>query len=137
MSDLIFIFGVVLWLVLAYSVGSHARGHNRSGVVWFCITAVTGLFGVAFYLLAITSSELDETKTDPKMDQKIIKLLPPSVVGLVIGFFIGHEIVFSLYSTFFPEVTKRGLYYWLIALFGLIGAAIGPKAYFKTKSRLV
>ena len=136
MSNLIFIFGVLLWFGLAYSVGYHARGHNRSGIVWFCVTAATGLFGVAFYLLAITSSESEQSKTSPQLDEKILKVLPLSIGGMVSGSVIGLGFVVLMYYTL-PGVTRPEPFYWLIALSGLVGAGIGPKAYFKAKSRFL
>lgn len=56
MFEALLLLGAVLWFTLAVATGAHARGHGRSGILWFLAVAVTGVFGFAFYLLAITSS---------------------------------------------------------------------------------
>jgi len=48
-------FVVFLWLVLAIAVAFHAKGQDRSGLVWFVVVLISGIFGVIIYLLAITS----------------------------------------------------------------------------------
>jgi hypothetical protein len=47
-------FIAFLWFVLAVAVAFHAKGHGRSALLWFVVVFVTGIFGVMFYLLAIT-----------------------------------------------------------------------------------
>jgi len=57
----VFVFIAFLWFVLAIAVGFHAKGHDRSGLLWFVVVFVTGIFGVVFYLLAITSGSSNDT----------------------------------------------------------------------------
>lgn len=54
-------FIALLWLVLAVAVSFHAKGKDRSGLLWFVVVFIFGIFGVVFYLLAITSGSSDES----------------------------------------------------------------------------
>ena len=136
MSEQIFLFGVLLWFALAYSVGSHARGHHRSSILWFSITATTGLFGVAFYLLTITSEEKPEPGRGSQIDNRIKKYTLIVVIGTVIGLLTGFLIVFGAYSTL-PGIRRPEPYYWVILYLGLIGAGIGPITYYNKKHGLI
>ncbi|UPV72738.1 hypothetical protein M0R89_09270 [Halorussus limi] len=60
MSDFL-AFVALLWFILAVAVAFHATGHDRSGLLWFVIVFLTGIFGVVFYLLAITSGSPNES----------------------------------------------------------------------------
>jgi hypothetical protein len=51
----VFVFIALLWFVLTIAVAFHVKGHDRSGLLWFIVVFDTGIFGVMFYLLAITS----------------------------------------------------------------------------------
>lgn len=55
MVDIISIIAVA-WIFLATAVAVHAYGHNRRSVLWFTVTAITGIFGIVVYLLVITSA---------------------------------------------------------------------------------
>lgn len=57
----VFAFIAFLSFVLAIAVGSHAKGHDRNGLLWFVVVFVTGIFGVMFYLLAITSGSSNDS----------------------------------------------------------------------------
>lgn len=57
-------FIALLWFTLAVAVAFHAKGHDRSGLLWFGVVFVTGIFGVAFYLLAITNESSDDSTED-------------------------------------------------------------------------
>lgn len=56
-----FVFIAMLWFALAVVVSFHARGKDRSGLLWFVVVFIFGIFGVVFYLLAITSGSSDES----------------------------------------------------------------------------
>lgn len=81
----------ILWLSLAVSVGFHARGHDRSGILWFTVVAITGIFGIAFYLLAITSNTSSGSQSGKDYDKILVKSGPKvlftSVIGAVAVFF--------------------------------------------------
>jgi len=81
--QLIIIIGL-LWVILAVAVGSHARGHNRSGILWFSFVLVTGIFGLAFYLLAITSNSA-EPIAGRSLDDKIISKGPRYLIASIVG----------------------------------------------------
>jgi drug/metabolite transporter (DMT)-like permease len=104
--------------------------------MWFSITTLTGLFGVAFYLLAITSEEKPEPGRGSQIDNRIKKYTPMVVAGAAIGLLTGFIIVFGAYSTL-PGIRRPEPYYWVILYLGLIGAGVAPVTYFNKKHRLV
>ncbi|MFC7202437.1 hypothetical protein ACFQJC_02850 [Haloferax namakaokahaiae] len=55
------VFIAMLWLVLAIAVAFHANGQGRSGLFWFIVVFILGIFGVVFYLLAITGGSSEES----------------------------------------------------------------------------
>jgi len=57
----VFVFIALLWFVLTIAVAFHAKGHDRSGLLWFIVVFDTSIFGVMFYLLAITSGSSNES----------------------------------------------------------------------------
>jgi Kef-type K+ transport system membrane component KefB len=128
--------GIILWLGLGIAVGFHAKGHNRSGIVWFFVVAITGIIGVAIYLLAITSANSDESERDSQTDKKIIVNFPLVVGGSIAGLLIGFGFVVLLYYTI-PSVTRPEPFYGLILIMGLIGAGGGPYAYSRAKGALL
>ncbi|MGB9953418.1 hypothetical protein ACOZ4F_13600 [Haloarcula marismortui] len=132
----ILIVTALLWLTLAVAVGFHAKGHNRSGIIWFSVIAITGIFGLAFYLLAITSANSDNSESESQTDKKIIVNFPLVVLGSVGGLLIGFGFVALLYYTL-PSVTRPEPFYGLILLAGLVGAGGGPYAYSRVKRVLL
>lgn len=86
MFEALLLFGIVLWLTLAVATGVHARGHGRSGILWFLAVAVTGIFGLAFYLLAITSSTSPDTEGGGSdVDQTLVTTVPKYVGSIAVG----------------------------------------------------
>lgn len=136
MFESIFALGIILWLGLGIAVGSHARGHNRSGIIWFFVVGITGIIGVAIYLLAITSANSDESERDSQTDKKIIVNFPLVVCGSIAGLLLGFGFVVFLYYTI-PSVTRPEPFYGLILIMGLIGAGGGPYAYSRVKGVLL
>lgn len=124
---------ILLWLTLAVAVGFHAKGHNRSGIIWFCVVTITGIFGLAFYLLAITSADPEESDTNPETDKKIIRNAPLVVLGFFAGLGISFAFVALLYYTL-PIVTRPESFYGLMFLSGLVGAGSGPYLYSRVKN---
>lgn len=122
----------LLWLTLAVAVGFHAKGHNRSGIIWFCVVAITGIFGLAFYLLAITSADSEESDTNSRTDKKIIRNAPIVLLGFFIGLFLSFVFV-TLLIYILPSVTRPEPFYGLILLSGLVSAGSGPYAYSKVR----
>lgn len=123
----------LLWLTLAVAVGFHAKGHNRSGIIWFCVVAITGIFGLAFYLLAITSADSERSDTNSETDEKIIRNTPLVVLGFFVGLGISFVFVILLFYTL-PSVTRPEPFYGLMLLSGLVGAGSGPYAYSRLKN---
>jgi hypothetical protein len=79
----------LLWLTFAATVGFHAKGHNRSGIVWFCIVAITGIIGLAIYLLAITSANSELPDDNRTFDDTVVAILPSATVGSICGLIVG------------------------------------------------
>lgn len=76
---------VLLWVTLAVAVAFHARGHDRSGIIWFCIVAVTGVFGLAFYLLAVTSRNAPAETNGRELDSAIAYHVPRTLLTATVG----------------------------------------------------
>ena len=135
MSELLFTFGILLWLTLAIATGFHAKGHNRSGIIIFCFVAITGIFGVAFYLLSITSANSVKSAHDSQTDKKIIMNIPLVVLGFVGGILIGMGVALVIDPILGPA-RRPEPYYGLILLLGFVGAGSGPYAYSRAKLKL-
>jgi hypothetical protein len=113
--------------------GLHARGHNRSGIIWFLVVAITGIFGFAFYLLAITSDHADEVERNgAEIDKKLGLIFPKyllsslgGAVGAVLIIRYGiSSVVHITRSTATSQSPPAALFLLIIPLFfiGLIGA---------------
>lgn len=123
----LFTVGIILWLSLAIAVGFHAKGHNRSGIIWFGVVAITGIFGLAFYLLAITSADSKNSDSDSQTDKKIIINAPI----VVLGFFVGAGVSFGLLAIshlLFSYPRRPEPFYPVFIISGLIGAVGGLRA---------
>lgn len=136
MLELIFIFGILLWFTIAVAVGFHAKGHNRSGIIWFTVVGITGIFGFAFYLLAVTSNSSVESKSGGELDRKIItkgpKFALTSVIGAIAVFFVGY-VWAELSVGFNPELESLVSLVMLLSL--VIGAISGPYVAFNSGLR--
>lgn len=85
MFELLIGFIVLLWVILAIAVGFHSRGRGRSGIIWFIAVLITGVFGLAFYLLAITSNRPAEAKSGSELDSKLLEYGPKIILAPAIG----------------------------------------------------
>ena len=109
MFEALLLFGVVLWLTLAVATGVHARGHGRSGILWFLAVTVTGIFGLAFYLLAITSSTAADAEGGGSgVPEALVTTIPKYAGGIAAGALaaglVGYVwLVFSISVTRSPE----------------------------------
>lgn len=56
MSSAIVVLVGILWFSLAAATYYHAKGHGKMGYGWGAAVALTGVFGLCFYLLSITSA---------------------------------------------------------------------------------
>jgi len=71
------VIALLLWVFLAIFVAGHAKGHNRSGVFWFLMTLVTGIFGIVIYLLIITSETDNQVEDKSEFDDRNSMLIGP------------------------------------------------------------
>jgi len=115
----------LLWLTLAVAVGFHAKGHNRSGIIWFSVVAVTGIFGLAFYLLAITSANSEQSGEGSSFDDTVVSSAPSAVVGSAVGLFVGLVLSGILIFSF-EALDSLGEVSLIPLLSVLIGAAVAP-----------
>jgi hypothetical protein len=105
----------IAWLILAYQVGKNARHHGRSGIIWFCIVAVTGIFGVAIYMLKINGpsqekvEKRNESEEGQSTDSAILKTIPSILVGGIGGGVIAFIFLFILYEIMGLFMDNAGL----------------------------
>jgi uncharacterized protein YacL len=125
----ILLLGVIVWLGLGVAVGSHAKGHNRSGIIWFFIVAITGIVGVAIYLLAITSASSEKHQNSSSFDSKVTNIISnhgfSAVVGAIIGMLVGF-LLGQLLVIFDAGLDSLGNAIAISVYMLLIGAIIGP-----------
>lgn len=127
MLQILFISGILLWLTLAVAVGFHANGHDRNPIVWFLIVGIFGIFGLAFYLLAITSAGSDGAGKGTPLDYvKVDNIIAGSIWGVVAGLIISGMLIFL-----FGELNAIGdvAIVPILTLFLFVGGAIGPYLY--------
>lgn len=121
----VLIVTALLWLTLAVAVGFHAKGHNRSGIIWFSVVAITGIFGLAFYLLAITSANSEQSGEGSSFDDTVVSSAPSAVVGSAVGLLVG--LVLSGFLILSYEGLDSLGEVSLIPLLGLVfGLILGP-----------
>jgi hypothetical protein len=117
----------LLWLALAVGVGFHAKGHNRSGIIWFFVVAITGIIGIAIYLLAITSAGSEIPDDSSTFDDTVARNGPSAVVGSVEGLIIGLGLSGLLVLSY--ESLDSIVQVSLIPILGfIIGLILGPIA---------
>jgi hypothetical protein len=120
------LFGVLLWISLAVAVGFHASGHDRNGFLWFLIVGIIGIFGLSFYILAITSADSNDTEGNPVDFIRIDNIVAGSVWGFLSGVILSGILILLIDGLNSAEEVA------LIPVFGLlIGAAVGPHFFSK------
>lgn len=136
MLELIFIFGILLWFTLAVAVGFHAKGHNRSGIIWFLAVGISGVFGIIFYLLAITSAGSEKPTDGTTFDDRFMDSIPGMIAGSVTGIFVGIMLS-GFYIIFIEEHSLTNINFIISGTPAIVGGIVPPFVSSKWKSMIV
>jgi len=133
----------ITWVVLAIAVGFHAKGHNRSGIIWFVATIITGIFGLGFYLLAITSNsptngQNEGQRRGQSTDAIIIKSIPLVVIGIIGGLVVG-VIAMGMMNEISTKILSGNTtvddFFPILALSVVTGSVLGPYLWNKQQKK--